>query len=445
MVLVLLDTVRADRMSLLGYPIATTPHLDALQHAVVFEQNQANCSWTRPSMGSILTGQMPRTLGLYEEEFDRLPADAELLSQRLQQHGYTTLGVTSNPNLNAVFGFEKGFTAYSNAGVRFGWMEGEQPVMRGGRPLDDATDVTDRALALVDRHAGDAPLYLQVVYIDPHWPYQQPQAHLDAVKGSAQPGYDGGIHYIDAELDRLLVGLKARGHDDVLVVLTSDHGEGLADHPDIPASAQHGNTLYDSVLHVPLLFQHPSLNARRTAAPVENLDVARTILDLVGAPGQGFGGRTLADTIRSGAPVPEHPAIFAETDFRVFDKVAVRSPTHTLILNRDAARLRRGEHEGKALPGFARQHLEALPDVEVYPRGAVEGPSTRVPEPAPPGLREALDRWIETTPARAPQARSPQDGWTGSDGTWHPYASAQSEPIDEGTENALKALGYLDP
>lgn len=436
--MVLLDTVRADRMSTYGYGLPTTPLLDAREPKVVFEQNQASCSWTRPSMGSILTGRMPRELGLYEEEFDRLPDDVTLLSERFQQAGYRTIGVTSNPNLDRAFGFVQGFDAYREAGRSFHWMEGDGPKVGKQQPLDDAKTVTDAALALVDQHPGDRPLYLQVVYIDPHWPYVQPAEHTKPVQASRQPGYDGGLHFIDAELDRLLKGLEQRGIHDPWIVITSDHGEGLDSHPDVPNSAAHGPTLYDSVLHVPLIVAHSSLASRRIPDQVENLDVARTALELAGLSSEGFGGQSLAAAVRGG-PVPPHPLVFAESDFRNHRKTSVRSATQTLIHNQDAERLAAGIHEGRRLKPMVRAQLAQLPPWEAHRRGALEGPDTR--EDVDPALKQALERF-DATPMRAPLERAPTDGET-VNGTWVPGGAAGAAP-DPQTQDALKALGYLE-
>lgn len=437
-ILVLLDTVRADRMGTYGYPLPTTPHLDALEPKVVFEQNQANCSWTRPSMGSILTGHMPRAIGLYEEEFDRLPDDVTLLSERFQAAGFRTIGVTSNPNLNRVFGFVQGFDAYREAGRSFHWMEEKGPKLGKRQPLDDAKMVTDAALELVDATPGDGPLYLQLVYIDPHWPYVQPDEHVAPVQASKQPGYDGGIRYIDAELHRLLGELASRGIHDPWIVITSDHGEGLDSHPDVPNSAAHGSTLYDSVLRVPLIVSHSSVKARRIPDQVENLDVARTTLELLGVDATGFGGQSLAASLRGGE-VPPHPHVFAESDFRGHRKTSVRGPQTTVIHNQDAERLASGIHEGQRLKPMVRAQLNQLPPWEAHRRGALETTATRTD--VDPDLRAALERF-EATEKRPPLGRAATDGET-VDGAWVPGGSSGSSP-DPKTREALKALGYLE-
>lgn len=447
-VVVLLDTVRADRLGFHGYPIPTSPHLDAIaEHGAVFERHIANCSWTRPSMGSILTGLHARTLGLYEERYDRLDTSFTLLSERLQRRGYVTLGVTSNPNMNDVFGFDQGFDAYGESGVRFRWMSGSGRAISRDTPLEDAQTMTDRALAIVDAHReplADQPLYLQVVYIDPHWPYVQPAEHERAVSGSSEPGYDGGIHFIDAEIRRLLDGLAERGlMRDTLFVVTSDHGEGLGSHPDVPNSAMHGTTLYESVLHVPLVLSHPAIAPRRVPAVTEGIDVVPTVLDLLGWPVPAdLPGRSLAPALR-GEQLPDRD-VFAETDFRGHRKVAVRSGDLKWIRNDDVDLWRSGAHEGLRLEPAALKQFTVLPVEELYDVRTGEGPS----RPAGPAseadrLRAAVEAWEARTPARAPMNRAPGDVVTLPGGELLPVDGTPAE-IDEATRDALQAIGYLE-
>ena len=113
---IIMDTLRADRLGSYGYKIDLSPNLDKLaSEGVRFETHIANCSWTRPSMGAIFTGHYPRTLGLYEEKFDKLSEEFITIAERFKAKGYGTYGVTSNPNTNALFGFAQGFDEYGEA------------------------------------------------------------------------------------------------------------------------------------------------------------------------------------------------------------------------------------------------------------------------------------------------------------------------------------------
>ncbi|MEZ4322115.1 MAG: sulfatase [Myxococcota bacterium] len=453
---VVLDTVRADHLGFYGYDLPTSPNLDRwAADAVVFDQQISNCSWTKPSMGSIFTGLYPRTLGLYEERYDKLDASFTMLSERFQEHGYFTLGVTSNPNMNDVFGFDQGFDAYGQSGVAFGWMNDSskqgREVFGRDTPLEDAHEMTDRALAILDSHAEplrNEPFYLQVVYIDPHWPYQQPPEHEAAVAGSKKPGYDGGIHYIDAEMQRLFDGMASRGLlQDTLVVVAGDHGEGLWSHPGVPNTAWHGNTLYESVLHVPFVLHHPSLAARRVPDLTENLDIVPTIADLLGwGVPDGLPGKSLADVARGTGAAPQGRIVFSETDFRQNLKHSARTSTHKYIRNDDAIRFGLGTFEGHELDGQDRKQIANSPPEELYVLSAgMEMPRKNTPEaPETAVLRAALEQWERDFPARAPDQHDPADVLTGPDGKAVQDGSGQAFELDEATKNALKAIGYLE-
>ncbi|MCB9675582.1 MAG: sulfatase [Alphaproteobacteria bacterium] len=455
-VVVMLDTVRADHLGLYGYELPTSPALDALgAKSVVFDQHISNCSWTRPSMASMFTGLYPRTVGIYEEQFDRLDDSFTLLSERFDAKGYLTLGVTSNPNMNQVFGFQQGFDAYGESGLAFSWMDDDakQGKETFGRetPLEDAAVMTDRALAIVDAHReplATTPFYLQVVYIDPHWPYTQPPEHEAAVSGSQKPGYDGGIHFVDAELKRLLDGLEQRGlMQDTLLVITGDHGEGLWSHPGVPNSAWHGNTLYESVLHVPLLFTHPALEPHRVAGLTEGIDLVPTITDLMGwGTPDGLPGQSLAAAVRGEGEPPADRLVVSETDFRQNRKISVRTATHKLIRNDDVQLFAQGYFEGRKLTGQDRKQIAGGAPVELYPMtGNPELPRNSRPEdPEAAKLQAALEAWEARFPKRPPDQRDPSDVLTGPDGKAVPESTGGSVELDEATKKALEAIGYLD-
>jgi arylsulfatase A-like enzyme len=453
-VFIVIDTLRADRLGAAGYARPTSPVLDALAaEGAWFERAVATSSWTRPSFATLMTGRYAREVGIYEERFDRLPDEALTVAERLDAAGWVTLGVTSNPNVNAVFGFDQGFDEYRESGVVFKFMTPEPGQSRFGRnQLDDAAAVTDAALDLVDRHAAalaDAPLFLQVHYIDPHIPYAPPAAHLAAIGGGEDRDakYDGEIHYADAEIGRLLDGLRARGAlDGALVLVTSDHGEGLGDHHPLPHAATHGYTLYDSVIRVPLLVWGGGARAgTRVGEVVSLLDVAPTILGHAGLDASDLPGRPLQPLAAGGAGDPERVAI-AETDWRYVSRTAARSATHLLVRNPDAARYQEhGAHEEADLPRRDLAMLEdALPE-ELYAEGDRVHPIRARRDPvAQAPLAAALDAWAAATPLRPPEDRAADDVITLGDGAVVPDPWAgTAEGVDEATRGQLEALGYL--
>jgi arylsulfatase A-like enzyme len=155
-------------------------------------------------MASLLTGLFARTAGVYEEWHDKLPGDLVTLAERLREEGHVTLGVTANPNISRFHGFDQGFDAYEEAIHR---TKDESSKNMAAGPT-----VTDRALSLVDRYISklaERPLFLQVLYVDPHRPYLAPQELVEkmSASGSQHPEYDAEIRLTDTEIGRLLEGL----------------------------------------------------------------------------------------------------------------------------------------------------------------------------------------------------------------------------------------------
>ncbi|TNE88004.1 MAG: hypothetical protein EP330_17105 [Deltaproteobacteria bacterium] len=446
-VFIVIDTTRADRLSTYGWSRPTSPNLDALAaEGVRFDAHHANSSWTRSSMGTLLTGRYARELGVYEERYDRLPDDARTLPEILHDAGYTTLGLTSNPNINAVFGFDQGFDVWEDSAVVFKFMEAEDDARHfhpKRRPMVDADTVARRALALVDAHKSDKPLYLQVLFVDPHYPYDPPDSALEALGDGAAP-YEGEIRQADAGVGRLLAGLADRGIDEqALIVVTSDHGEGLRDHPRVPRAEAHGYTLYDSVTHVPLIVRHPDLpRGAEVSALSSHIDVLPTVLDLVGVPSPEGPGDSLLPRIH-GKAGPD--AVFMETDWRYCEKTSIRTATHRFNDNPDHRRYREGVHEQGSLPAADVAFLRVLPGTEAYAVGEVpEGPKRGVDATAE-GLAPRLAEWNAQVPRRPPEGRDIHDRITLADGTIVPDPWAQEDvTLDEGTAETLKALGYLE-
>ncbi len=461
---IVIDTLRADHLSCHGHSVLTTPHLDALAgEGVRFSSFFSTSPWTRPGIATLLTGLYPRSTGIYEEKFDALADDLLTLPERMQTRGYATLGVTANPNINKWFGFDQGFSAYGDSGILWPWMpkEGNQKAWKKGkRELETADSVTDRALAALDRHrkkgGAGKPFYLQVLYMDPHWPYTPPfelgvkmrEAH------SPTPDYDAEIHFVDTEVGRLLAGLDSRGlRGDTLIVVTSDHGEGLRDHPSVPLGETHGSILYDSVLRVPLIVAHPSLPRGKVVPQLtSSVSFLPTLLELLGMPGDSaLPGISLAPLITGQIPLPDLPTqVFAETDWRINRKVAARSTSHLYIRN-DDSRVFQGEgiFEGRVLTATDRRILTQIPREELYRGdGSPQDPRRNdVLEKSPEAvasLARAIREWEARTPSRPPLRRDPQDGETGSDGVFTPIPASSSSPaMSETLEAQLRALGYL--
>ena len=412
-------------------------------------------------MATIVTGQYAREVGIFEEQFDTLPDDAVTMAERLQKIGYKTLGVTSNPNTNSVFGYAQGFDIYQDSNVVWKWMnnkEAEKSYDAKQNPLVEASDITNSAIKLLESEVvgSDKPFFMQLLYIDPHMPYNPPKKHLKAMKkaGSKHPGYDGGIRYADAEIGRFLQALEDRGlRDNTMVIVTSDHGEGLDSHPNTPNSKYHGTQLYDSTIHVPMIINHASLPPHRVKKIASSISLVPTVMDLLGAkiPEGELPGLSAAPLVREqgGAGLPEK--IYAETDWRENRKVAVRTASNKYIRNDDCKLYQEtGAHEGKSLQDKIKKALTEVPPEEYYIMGnRAEDISRNKIDKVKKGplenLQTAAKVWERKTESRPPLNRSPNDVMTTADGTIVPTVSEGEElEVDEATMESLRALGYMD-
>ncbi|MBT3222723.1 MAG: sulfatase, partial [Proteobacteria bacterium] len=439
----------------------TSPNIDKLSETgVQFDAWFSTSSWTRPGMATIVTGQFPGEVGVYEEKFDKLPPKATTLSERLQEHGYLTLGVNSNPNLNNIFGFNQGFDAYRESGVVWSWMHQKY----GGKAFsftennaDSATEITNLALEALDQHKTTSkPFYLQIVYFDPHGPYAPPKEHRRAIKKDSRfDDYDGEIRFVDHEIGRLYSRLEERKLlDDTLIIITSDHGEGLDDHPGVPESTKHGTHVYDSNIHVPLIFNHPTLTpGRRISQISSSVNLVPTVMDLLGWPvaKKELSSDSVAPLVQNNGSANLPAYIYAETDFRKYRKFAVRSATQKYIRNDDSAFFQLdGAHEGKTLTEQEERALKQVPPQELYVLdGSPEHPGNNLlpdQSEALKTLQAAMKQWEEQVPRIPPLDRYRKDVFVTGDGTVKRdiHASETDMVLDEETLLRLQALGYMN-
>jgi choline-sulfatase len=299
-VLVSIDTLRADHVGAYGAQTGATPNLDTLAaDGVVFLDALTPVPVTLPAHASMLTGLLPHRHGVRDNGLYRLPADVPTLAQALANGGYDTAAVIAAAVLDRQFGLDRGFRTYDDA------VSGAAGLAIAERP---AAAVTDAALAAASRLKP--PFFLFVHYYDPHAAYRPPAPFAE--RFAAQP-YDGEVAYADSEVGRLRREILARGlPKESVFVVTSDHGEGLGDH----GEATHGPFLYQSTLHVPLLVVAPGRwpGRRRASGLVSNVDIAPTLLALAGlsAP-PNLDGRDLASLVREEATSPR--TLPLETEF----------------------------------------------------------------------------------------------------------------------------------
>jgi len=327
-VLIVLDTVRADSLSPYGADRDATPNLARLtRQGVLFEHARSTAPWTLPSHASLFTGRWPfeLTADVGRPLDGAYPTLAEMLAGR----GYATGGFVANTqNCNAWYGLDRGFDHfedfYENAVIepievlrssRLGRYVAttrlaQAVIKRTIGPLDyryrkTAAMVNRDALAWLSNQ-DDRPFFMFLNYFDVHDPYVPPpeaERRFTAAGGQAKSAvelardaYDDCLLYLDDQIGRLLSELDRRGRlRDTLVVVTSDHGEGFGEH----GLAGHGVSLYRSELHIPLLLVHPTRAPAGTVVkePVSLRDVAPTILDVLGlGAAPTFAGRSLATT-----------------------------------------------------------------------------------------------------------------------------------------------------
>lgn len=354
--LVVIDTLRADRMSAYGWPRPTTPRLDRLaQEGVRFADVTAQSSWTKPSMVSLWTGQY---VTAYQ---DKVHADQPHLVEALRDEGYATIGVAGNVLLSEVEGFDRGFDHYDARRLTLKErMAREREVGESG-PCRDAADLIADFLRPIDAFLADAkpdgeagrqPLFGYLHPMEPHAPYLEhpdlvdefplgfeegrfPAAwHAEAWNGVEHPAFDPPLQLAEAwsdmaaervryerelrYLDDLLAGLlTALEERDLLgnavLIVASDHGEGLFDHlelrvpeelagerPEKFFQKQHGSNLSQELVATPLIvWDGRRPEGRVVEAPVENVDVFPTLLELCGAsPEEALHGRSLVPLLR---------------------------------------------------------------------------------------------------------------------------------------------------
>jgi len=312
--LITLDTTRADRMGFLGSTRGLTPALDAFaRNASVFTRAYAQAPVTTVSHATLLTGSYPA--GHRVNDFGApLPAAVPFLPQLLRDAGYRTAAFVGSlildPRNGTAPGFDRGFDVY-DAGFRL------------RRPGDDryrsverrGEEVVARALAWSQQPASGRASFLWVHLFDPHDPYDPP-ADLKA-RFAARP-YDGEI----AAVDRLVGRLIQSASPDTIVAIAADHGEALGDH----GEETHGVFLYDAVLHVPLVIRVPGVGAStRIDSRVRLADVAPTLLEAAGLPvPAAMQGETLMPLVsqksvvpkpRSGEGRPSDRPVYAETEY----------------------------------------------------------------------------------------------------------------------------------
>ena len=278
-ILVTMDTTRADHLGCYGYQGVSTPTLDALAgRGVLFEQAATAAPLTLPAHSTIMTGMYPTYHGVRVNGNTALSDEQTTLAEVLAAQGYKTGAFIGAFVLDGRWGLKQGFQHYD-----------DQFDLKKYKHLDlgevqrPANEVTDAALAWLEGQKAD-PFFAWIHLYDPHVPYAPPEPFASEYARRGPAGlYDGEIAFMDAEIGRVTAWLEANGlTGKTIVVLVGDHGEALGSH----GEGTHGYFIYDCVLHVPFIVATPfaGLRGKRVASQVSTADVVPTILDLVNIP-----------------------------------------------------------------------------------------------------------------------------------------------------------------
>ncbi len=383
--LVTVDTLRADRLGIYGGAVAT-PHLDRLaREGAFFPSAFAQSPLTLPSHSSILTGTYPTYHGVRDNGRFRLPDSMDTLAEILKRAGFATAAFVGAFPVDSRFGLAQGFDRYDDD---FGGARGRLVFAER-----KAEVVVEAARAWMKVHES-ARTFTWVHLFDPHAPYSPPEPFDTAYADK----YDGEVAYVDHVLESLFDSVGA----DTLVVVTADHGEGLGEH----GESTHSLFIYDSTLRVPLILRGPGVPPGTIVKDdARSIDIVPTILDLLGHSGDcaHCQGRSLVPAIEGGALAPV--ATYAETYF---------------------PRLNLGWSELRSLRK-GKWKLIAAPEPELYDLSSDPGELDNVAPTHPDEVRGLSSALADLEAATAGPEAS---------------ASAEREP-DARTLSILRSLGYL--
>jgi len=361
LIIISLDTVRADHLGVYGYNINTTPFLDSIaDKAIVFEQAFAQSSWTAPSHASFFTSYYPSVINFSiverlgdSEDFEHIgviPSELKTLAEYLQEQDYYTFAVTDGGFVSRSYGFNRGFDKY-NEYIQKDILEGA-----GGftanmpytlKKLESVSTKKDpfflflhtydaheynKSLPHAQEFAGkyksnlsnDSKLTRHVQsYLNEDFRNSLTEEDLNYMKGL----YDGAIRFIDDNLEIMFNKLEELElMDNTIIVIFSDHGEQFMEHK----RTGHGYSLFDEELHVPLMIFHPDIEGRRISTQVSLIDVMPTLLDFVNISYEGLFGTSLIDTLNG---TQRDDPTFAEWGH--FPWESVRTPSYKYILRDD--------------------------------------------------------------------------------------------------------------
>ena len=410
-VLIIIDTLRSDKLGCYGFKDNISPEIDAIaKQGVLFENVYSQSSWTRPSIGSLITSLYPRSIGIFKEKFDILADRFITLAEILKENGYITIGFTANPNINSVFNFDQGFDFYSDSNAVWDWMKPKpdqfKAYSKGTINLPRAQELFNYAIKKATKNSAN-PVYIQITIMEVHSPelvrdeyknlfnqykkIQQNQFYPYKKLLKRVNEYYAAIRQVSYDVGEFISKLQSiPGFENTLFIITSDHGEGLDDHPNVDRSTKHGNLLYKSVIKVPLIFYSKEMlkfnkfQSQVINLPVRLLDIMPTILDYakVSTPGN-IQGNSLLEFLHGKSIEPNEPEhFFVETSWRTINKLGVYYGKWEYFQNRDK------------LKGLDPAELQLITDFE---NGSKTNRIFDFPEVAKK-MKIILKNWLENFP-----------------------------------------------
>lgn len=411
-VLVIGCTVRRDQLTPYGGPPGLTPFLDGLaQRGALFESAVDAAPWTRPGHTAVLTGHHAAEIGMVEPTQQvnsrRLAEPVTTIAEHLYGAGYATIGLTANPNLNAMFGFAQGFEQY---------YEGSELWREVGTVKVAGRVMADNAAKMVDRLPEQRPFYLQMTLVDAHAPYPTNPGEARQLNDPGAPEQVGyyrvGLRRFDGAIHHLADALRQRGftEENTLFIVVNDHGEGLR-WPTAAHSAEHGYALYETSVGMPWIVAGPGIAARhRIGGMASQVDVLPTLTGLLGIDGYEGPGQDWSAQLRGEADRTTRTRAFVDTWFWEVQRAAIYTEQHACFDQYNDPPRQRHDHEHPYC----------------YDRAA--DPHGLSPLPPDPALLGELKVW--------------HDGLVQRYTDWPHTADTD---IDDQTTRQLEALGYIEP
>ncbi len=440
--LVVVDTLRADRLGAYGFERDTSPNIDKLaSRGVRFERYHTVAPSTLASFTSLLTGRHPRTHGVYRNGV-AWPEGLAGMQRELYAAGFQTAAFVASYCLTTPFGIDAGFEHFDDQLT-------QQTDLRQNHVIRDGDEVTDAVLGWLGARKQDPrPFFAMVHYFDPHWPYDPPERLVEMfdpdyrgeatgsiadlrearekLRRSGKPGvlsrhlharHLGEIRFMDEQFGRLMAGLREHGIDEnTVVVLTADHGETFWEHEDY---FDHGNSVYESNVRIPLIVAGPGIASGRVVPEsYSSIDLAPTLLGYaaidVPAP---FEGESFLSRLAAGTSKPLPPrTIFAEaTKSRHRGAVDKSWPSqkHARCVIRDGRKL------------IIKPYRSGQRELYDLSRDPDEQRDLWTPEAAADPLAAGLVRDLEAWSRRRPKTLG-------------------TEPSDDELEEKLRSLGYVN-